>query len=79
MVHPMNTVTGAINWQTIPNKGEAGTLERARTPGGWLVRETHNVLHNHPQGGPFTDGYEWRTSLVYVPDPEGSWLKERVA
>jgi hypothetical protein len=58
-----------MNWEDI----EDG-LKRARVPCiGWLVKATEDVhvsLHEdqRPQAG-----YEWTSSVTFVPDPHGSW------
>lgn len=60
-------------WETIP-QDQAGYLSRAKIFGGWLVKEAHdvhltipdtNVLGNH--------GYEWTSSITFVPDPKHEW------
>lgn len=48
-----------IDDKTAPS---APNLLRAKVPGGWLVRESHNSLRG-----------EVALGLVYVPDPEHVW------
>ncbi len=66
-------------WEDVP-QDHAGTMSRMRVPGGWLVKIVDDVNiymgrdQAHPQGG-----YEWRTTMAFVPDPEYRWLpKEEV-
>ena len=62
-----------IKWEDMTNN-LSGWMYRAPVPGGWLVRCTEDALyknpdhHNHLQGG-----YEWRTSITFVPDPSHEW------
>lgn len=42
----------------------AGTVWRAQVPGGWIVRVTNE------------NGYGWRDSVCFMPDPNHEWLKE---
>ena len=63
-----------LEWESLacpglrpPGSGNLGIgpqLFRARVPGGWLVREV--------TGGDGNDRGD-RTSIVYVPDPDGEW------
>lgn len=46
--------------------------QRAKVPGGWLVKAYEDVMHNHEQGN--QNGLDWRVSMTFVPDPEHSWL-----
>lgn len=54
------------------------SIERTRTPTGWLVREVCDVAHfnarNHES---ITTGYDWRVAMTFVPDPDGQWLIEQ--
>ena len=45
---------------------------RAWVAGGWIVRYDNDVMSNVPDQG-MMDGYEWRSSMVFVPDPEHKW------
>lgn len=65
-----------LQWEDIGQAPcQAGLLQRARVPGGWLVRETLEVAHNLPEQG-YVSGWEWRTALAYIPDPDGRWGRE---
>ena len=48
---------------------------RANVFGGWIVRYSEEVIHDIETQG-LVDGWDWRTSLVFVPDPEHKWLLE---
>lgn len=54
---------------------EAGNIQRLRTPTGWLVREIMECAHiGADQNEYVTTGYDWRTAMAFVPDPDGVWL-----
>jgi len=64
-----------LKWENI--KHDHGfSLRRAKIFGGWLVasidevRSPINTGYNQPD---YTEGYEWRTSLTFVPDPNHEW------
>ncbi len=62
-------------WEKIMS-GE-GYIMRTRTPTGWLVREVNDCAHVTPhESQRISIGWDWRTTLVFVPDPEGIWLLE---
>lgn len=53
-------------------------MHRSRTPTGWLVREILECAHiGHDKNEYITTGYDWRTTMTFVPDPDGLWLSER--
>lgn len=57
----------------------AGHVWRARVPGGWLVRVTNDVRGpvNYGEAVPrYEEGYKWRDSICFVPDPNHEWGKE---
>ncbi len=68
-------MTSKLVWETIEQQ-HAGQLARSRTPGGWLVCYTDEVMTPTPHNNGMVGGYEWRSSIAFVPDPDGSWLKE---
>ncbi len=46
---------------------------RARVPGGWVLKVTQDVMTNiRPEECPH-EGYEWRTSICFIPDPNHKW------
>lgn len=60
------------DWEMIDS---AGTLFRLSVPGGWLVKHMETVLTemiNHE----LQTGYEWRTSIAFVPDENHEWRVE---
>lgn len=61
-----------LNFKPLPNK-QGYTLERAKVFGGWLVREMHDVLHINPNYHSLQPGYEWRSTLTFIPDPSHTW------
>lgn len=52
---------------------DAGYFERAKVPGGWLVREVNEVYVSRQGGNPPATGYTWTTTLVFVPDAAHAW------
>jgi len=46
--------------------------QRAKVPGGWLVKAMENVMSTLPDGRTDT-GYEWRLAMAFVPDPDHQW------
>ncbi|MEJ1422234.1 MAG: hypothetical protein Q2484_17080 [Candidatus Sedimenticola sp. (ex Thyasira tokunagai)] len=50
--------------------------QRAKVPGGWLVKAVENVFHltDYQQG----DGWDWRVSMAFVPDPDHIWVIDPV-
>jgi hypothetical protein len=66
-----------LQWEEVAQPGYAGNIQRAMIPGGWLVREVQDQIAIPPG---VTDspsvrdyGYQWQTSLCFVPDPEHTW------
>lgn len=60
-----------VDWERV-EQDSAGYLERAEVPGGWLVRETNDVLGDDPNGG-MASGWSWTSSITFVPDPNHEW------
>lgn len=54
-------------------------VRRTKVFGGWLVTTTSDVytVRNDGSGGIYNEaGYEWRTSITFVPDPKHEWIIE---
>lgn len=51
------------------------THERAKVIGGWLVKSCQDVLVSMHEDMPPTEGYEYRETMCFVPDPEHEWGK----
>lgn len=62
-----------LDWEVVP-QSNGSYMERAKTPTGWLVRETHDVNVDLHGNGRIEPGYEWRVALTFVPDPTHEWL-----
>jgi hypothetical protein len=60
-----------LKWEEI-KQDRAFYLYKAKVPGGWLVACTDDVLDQSEQLF-HQSGWEWRTSITYVPDPLGVW------
>ena len=56
-----------FKWEDIDSE-----LQRAKVPGGWLVKMYTDVMHDVEAVG-FRDGWDWRPALTFVPDPTHSW------
>lgn len=68
-----------IVWESIFTT-HAEYLSRAKVHGGWLVKSVSDVRTLVPDGyGGYTttDGYEWRTALTFIPDPDHEWTPTR--
>jgi hypothetical protein len=61
-----------LEWEEI-KQNCADTLQRARVPGGWLVKSTCEVQTRLHPDMDMNTGFEWRTSLCYVPDHNHKW------
>lgn len=46
--------------------------QRCKVLGGWLVKAYESVAHILPQGD-CMDGWDWRVSMCFVPDPNHEW------
>lgn len=64
-----------LKWEEIKHDN-VFILRRAKIFGGWLVSAISDVMtpvntgYNIPE---LKDGYEWRTSIAFVPDPNHEW------
>ena len=56
----------------------ADNHERAKVPGGWIVKAYSSVYHqaNSICGG--GEGWDWRIAMCFVPDPKHEWVIEKV-
>jgi len=61
-------------WEEMPNYHYATTYRRTKIFGGWLVESCSDVYHvGDPNYGQTGSGYDWRTSVTFVPDPAHEW------
>lgn len=60
-----------LEWEDL-EQDTAGHIQRAAIPGGWLVRQVDDVCSDYTGKGT-ESGYEWRTSMAFVPDPDHVW------
>jgi hypothetical protein len=51
----------------------AGTMWRAKVPGGWLVKDVQDVISDSDSQHLYGNGYEWRSSICFVPDENHNW------
>lgn len=65
-----------MNWEKVEH-GHGNQIARAAIYGGWLVLSQDNVNSVLPSkygnGIKNDQGWEWRTSICFVPDPEHKW------
>ena len=60
-------------WEEI-RQDTAGTLQRTKVFGGWLVREVHEVYVDLPDNFILDNrGYTWTSSIAFIPDIEHKW------
>jgi len=52
--------------------------QRAKVPGGWLVKVHQDVYVSLHEDMRPTDGYAWQTSMTFVPDLTHSWGEEEI-
>ena len=64
----MSKAMPKLEWETLEN-----CIERAAVPGGWLVKATEEVHMSFHEDQPPTEGYEWTSSIAFVPDPSHEW------
>lgn len=69
-------MSAPVMWEEVDMPNHAGWLWRVRTPTGWLVREVQGVQTLHQGTQQYEQGHEWRSSITFVPDPDGLWLVE---
>jgi len=64
-----------LSWEQIDH-GMGFQMQRTKIFGGWLVTTIDEVRspiytgYNQPE---YKEGYEWRTSITYVHDPNHDW------
>ena len=46
--------------------------KRAKVHGGWIVVHYTDVVHETEHQG-MAGGWDWRSSMVFVPDPKHEW------
>lgn len=64
-----------LKWEGIEHD-HGNQLSRAKVPGGWLVMSTDDVVTQVYEGYDIPSneyGYEWRTSITFVPDENHNW------
>lgn len=66
-----------LEWESVNDNSCISTTERAKVFGGWLVKITDEVLQSMHEDQPPTEGYEWRTSICFLPDPNHEWGKPK--
>ena len=60
-------------WEDIESN-LSGYYRRTKVFGGWLVQVTEEVIHDQREcGRGMVGGWDWRTSLCFVPDLNHEW------
>jgi hypothetical protein len=49
------------------------THQRAKVFGGWIVKAFEGVYHTENGFSSGGDGWDWRVSMAFVPDPNYEW------
>jgi len=65
-----------LEWEEVPHN-HGGYMTRVSIPGGWLVRYTEDVrspVFTGYEAPEYIQGYEWRTSITFVPDVNHEWI-----
>ena len=60
-----------LNWEDVEDN--FASVQRAKVFGGWIVKSIQDVLVSLHEEQPATHGYEWRESMVFVPDTNHEW------
>lgn len=64
-----------MKWESV-HQDHAQNIYRAAIIGGWLVMSVDDVRSPIYTGYPqpeYKDGYEWRSSITFVPDINHEW------
>jgi hypothetical protein len=65
-----------IKWEQI-QQDHGDYLYRAKVPGGWLVKNTNDVLTTRSDPNdhryPYEENLEYRSSICFIPDPNNEW------
>ena len=55
-------------WEEVETTGSSGYLNRIEVPGGWIYKQVDDVVtYFQQEGRGITEGYEWRSSICFVP------------
>ena len=57
-----------LNWEIIDDYHQ-----RAKVPGGWLVKAYEDVVHTDGVDGGMESGFDLRIAMCFVPDPAHLW------
>jgi hypothetical protein len=61
-----------LKWEKIDN-----SYERAKVFGGWILKVCDEVMHDRSEFGQgMVGGWDWRSSICFIPDPDHLWGKE---
>ena len=60
-----------MNWEEIDPE-----TYRAKIFGGWLVKTVHDAVTYFGKDQPAEWGYQWRSAITFVPDPNHEWKIE---
>lgn len=60
-----------MDWERIDNYHQ-----RAKVPGGWVLKAYEDVSHWNPNQG-LVQGYDYRISMCFIPDPDHTWWVEK--
>lgn len=63
----------SLVWESIEDPLSSCGTYRAKVFGGWLIRCVEHVLTPHPNSSNGQEGYEWTSSMVFIPDALHVW------
>lgn len=61
-----------LEWEQIKSN-LSSYIYRSKIQGGWLVMCTEDVLTTMDEYQPNQIGYQWRSSITFVPDINHTW------
>ena len=72
----MNDTKPKLYWEEVESSPSISAyIFRAKVPGGWLIRVVEDVVHDQSAyGHGLVPGWDWRTSICFVPDQVGEWI-----
>ena len=64
----------ALKWEKVESH-HSNYINRAAVFGGWLVMSTDDVREYQGPDSYMSgkEGYQWRTSICFIPDPNHEW------
>lgn len=72
----MSNIKPKLYWEDVESSPALSSyIRRAKVPNGWLVMVTEDVIQDQSAyGRGLVTGWDWRTSICFVPDSIGEWI-----